>query len=162
MKTLLTLLMALVLAGCASIPGPTSIQTGEAQDAVRARLGPPAMERKLASGATAWYYVTGPSSYFTWRAVIGSNGRVTEYAQVLNMQNFLALQEGAPRDMILDRLGPPMERMTFSNTGTEVWTYRWLDGTFQMIADLTIASAAGTFTQMALIRDPAYTSASLM
>ena len=162
MRFVLTLLTVFALAGCAGIPGPTSVRTGEAQDAVRTQLGASATERKLASGGNAWYYVTGPSSYFTWRVVFGSNGRVTEYAQVLNMQNFLALQEGAPRDMILDRLGPPMERMTFSNTGTEVWTYRWLDGTFQMIADLTIASAAGTFTQMALIRDPAYTSASLM
>lgn len=162
MKSILTLFLALVLAGCASFPGPTSISTGEAQDAVRARLGAPAVERKLASGEAAWYYVTGPSSYYTWRAVFGSNGRVTEYAQVLTMQNFLALQQGATRDVLLDRLGPPMERMSFANTGTEVWTYRWLDGTFQMIANVTIASKAGTFTQVSMFRDPAYTSASLM
>lgn len=159
MRFVLTLLTVFALAGCAGMPGPTSVRTGEAQDAVRAQLGAPATERKLASGESAWYYATGPSSYYTWRVVFGSNGRVTEYTQVLTMQNFFALQEGATRDAVLDRLGPPMERMSFTNTGTEVWTYRYLDGTFQMLADVTFGAGAGTFRQVTTFLDPAYHSA---
>jgi len=160
MRSILTLLSAFVFAGCASIPGPTSVRTGETQDAVRAQLGAPALERKLASGQTAWYYVTGPSGYYTWRVVFGGSGGVSEYAEVLSMKNFLALQEGASRDAVLDQLGPPMQRMTFARTGTEVWTYRWIDGTFQMITDATFGAGAGAFKQASMFLDPAYHSAS--
>jgi hypothetical protein len=159
MRNVLTLLTMFALAGCAGIPGPASVQTGEAQNAVRAQLGAPATERKLVSGESAWYYVTGPSGYFTWRVVFGRDGRVTEYAQVLNMKNFLALQEGATRDAVLDLLGPPMQRMTFAGTGTEVWTYRWIDGTFQMITDATFGAGAGAFKQASMFLDPAYNGA---
>jgi outer membrane protein assembly factor BamE (lipoprotein component of BamABCDE complex) len=155
-KSILSLCFALMIAGCASILGPDSVHVGEASNEVRTKLGPPAAERKLPSGQSAWYYTTAPSGWFTWRIMFGTDGRVSEYTQVLTQQNFYASPNGASRDAVLDRLGPPMERMTFARTGTETWTYRWMDGTFQMLANLTFGT--GGLEQVSVMRDPAMTS----
>jgi len=125
---------------------------------VRAQLGAPAAERKLASGETAWYYVTGPSSFFTWRVVFGASGTATEYAQVLNASNFEWVRQAATREAVLDHIGPPMERMSFARTSTEVWTYRWQDGTLEMIADAVFDAQRGDVRYVAIYRDPAYSS----
>jgi outer membrane protein assembly factor BamE (lipoprotein component of BamABCDE complex) len=157
MKIVPTVLVVLAVAGCSSIPVPSSVRVGESQSDVRAKLGAPATERKLASGDTAWYYITGPSGFFTYRAVFGSGGSVSEYMQVLTMQHLMALPQGASRETVLDALGPPMERMTFLRTRTEAWTYRWLDGTFPMIADATFQAGNGTLIQVTVHRDPVFT-----
>lgn len=158
MKLVPTLVFTLVLSGCAYFLGPNSIRTGESQSEVRAKYGAPAVERRLPSGETAWYYVTGPSSFFTYRVVFGGDGSVKSYSQVLNRQDFMALPEGATRSAVLDELGPPMERMTFARTATEVWTYRWLDGTFEMLADAEFKEG-GDLRQIVLVRDPMFTDA---
>lgn len=158
MKLVATILVVLALAGCAAIPTSRSIHDGETQTDVRAKLGTPAAERKLASGDTAWYYVTGPSGFFTYRVVFGAGGSVTGYSQVLTRENFMAVPPGVSRDAVLDRLGPPIERMTFERTGTEVWTYRWLDGTFEMLADAVFDTHKGTLIDIVLYRDPIFES----
>jgi len=158
MRFALTLWLALALAGCAAMPTPKKVSIGDLQEAVRARLGSPATERTLASGNRAWYYVTAPSGFYTWRAVFGSDGRVTEYAQVLTQENFNALPQGASRDMVLDRLGPPMERMNFQRTSTEAWTYRWKDGTLEMLANVVFGAGNGGLIQVMQERDPAFSS----
>jgi hypothetical protein len=158
MRTMLAVLVALAVAGCAGIPGKNSAQAGDSQETVRTRLGPPALERKLPSGDTAWFYVTGPSGFFTWRAVFGPDGRLTQYDQVLTMQNFDAIPVGASRDAVLDRLGPPMQKMTFERTATETWTYRWMDGTLEMLATAVFGTGTGGFKQITVARDPEFTS----
>ncbi|HSD52563.1 MAG TPA: hypothetical protein VLC47_00265 [Burkholderiales bacterium] len=151
-------LLAAVLAACAPIPRRESVHTGETQAQVQARLGPPGAERKLANGQLAWYYMTGPSGFETWRVVFGPGGAVAEYAQVLTAANFLWMREGATREEVLDRVGPPMERMSFWRTGTDAWTYRWRDGTFEMIAQPVFDSASGAVKYVGIFRDPAYSS----
>lgn len=159
MNRILIVIGALVLAGCASlVPGPASVHVGDAQAQVREKLGAPAAERKLATGGAAWYYATGPSGFYTWRAVFNPAGAVTEYAQVLTAKNFSAVGQGTTRDAVLDQFGPPMERMGFPRSATEVWTYRWMDGTLEMIAD-AVFDAKGGLTHIALYRDPAFSSA---
>jgi outer membrane protein assembly factor BamE (lipoprotein component of BamABCDE complex) len=156
MKLVSTLILVLTLSACAAFPGSQSVRDGETQSAVRAKLGAPAVERKLASGDTAWYYVTGPSSFFTYRVVFGSGGSVTDYSQVLTRKNFMALPQGAAQSAVLDALGPPMERMTFQRTNTEVWTYRWLEGTFEMLANVVFDTRNGKLTDVFLLRDPVF------
>jgi len=155
---MLTLWLVLALGGCAAVPTAKKVSIGDSQETVRARLGPPAAERKLASGDRAWYYVTAPSGFYTWRAVFGGDGRVTEYAQVLTLENFNALPREARRSVVLDRLGPPMERTNFKRTATEAWTYRWKDGTLEMIANLVFGAGDGGLIQVMQERDPAFSS----
>lgn len=158
MRSAWTLLATLVLAGCVAIPGPSSVRTGDSTGQVRARLGAPAAERTLGSGDVAWYYVTGPSGFDTWRVVFGRDGAVSEYAQVLTARNFTALREAITRDAALDLLGPPMQRMTFARTATETWSYRWRDVTLEMIADVVFEARSGAVRDVWLYRDPAYSS----
>ena len=154
----LILAAALSLAACAAIPRADSVRVGESQAQVRERLGAPGAERKLAGGNPAWYYVTGPSGFETWRVVFAPGGTVAEYAQVLTAANFQWMREGAHREEVLDRVGPPMERMSFWRTATDAWTYRWRDGTFEMIAQPVFDAESGAVKFVGIFRDPAYSS----
>ncbi|MCC6609414.1 MAG: hypothetical protein IT515_07040 [Burkholderiales bacterium] len=159
MRQIAILIGALAFAGCAALaPGPGSVRIGDTEAQVRATLGVPTMERKMATGTTAWYYATGPSGFYTWRVLFNSAGAVTEYAQVLTAANFQAMSAGASRDAVLDQFGPPMERMSFPRTATEAWTYRWMDGTLEMIAEALFDARTGSLKSIALVRDPAFSS----
>jgi hypothetical protein len=158
MHRLTILLAAATLAACAAIPRAGSVQVGEQQAQVRERLGPPAATRTLPDGRTAWFYATGPSGFETWRVVFGANGTVAEYAQVLTAANFEWMRDGASRDEVLDRVGPPMERMGFWRTSTEAWTYRWRAGTFEMIGQPVFDAQTGVVKHVGIFRDPAFSS----
>ena len=158
MSRSLFLAAALFVAACATIPRPDSVGVGASQTQVHARLGTPGAERKLAGGSVAWYYMTGPSGFETWRVVFGPGGTVTEYAQVLTAANFAWMREGASREEVLDRVGPPMEQMRFWRTATDAWTYRWRDGTYEMIAQPVFDDASGAVKYVGIFRDPAYSS----
>ena len=140
------------------MPGPASVRVGDGQGEVRSRLGAPGAERRLADGRLAWYYMTGPSGFETWRVVFGSGNAVAEYSQVLTAANFIWMREGANREQVLDRVGPPMQRMTFARSATEAWTYRWRDQTFEMIGEPVFDAGAGTVKYVGIFRDPAYSS----
>lgn len=158
LRLLVILVTSATLAACAPIARRDSVRAGESQAQVRERLGAPGAERKLTGGNLAWYYMTGPSGFETWRVVFGPGGSVTEYAQVLTAANFLWLRDGANREEALDRLGPPMQRMAFRGTATDAWTYRWLDGTFEMISDAVFDAQSGVVKYVGIYRDPAYAS----
>jgi hypothetical protein len=104
----------------------------------------------------AWYYITGPSGFYTYRVVFGAGGAVAGYSQVLTRQNFMAVPQGAAKTAVLDQLGPPMEEMSFQRTRTQAWTYRWMDGTFEMLADAVFDSDKGTLNQIVVYRDSAF------
>jgi hypothetical protein len=158
MSRSLILSAIVLLAACASNPAADSVRLGDSQAQVRQRLGVPGVERTLAGGVLAWYYPTGPSGFETWRVVFASGGTVTEYAQVLTAANFLWLREGPTREAALDRIGPPMERMGFWRSGTEAWTYRWRDVTFEMIGQPVFDANTGVVQYVGIFRDPAYAS----
>ena len=158
MSRLPSLAAAAVLAACASNPGPDAVRVGDSQAQVRQRLGVPGLERTLPGGALAWYYPTGPSGFETWRVVFAPGGAVTEYAQVLTAANFQWLRDGATSEAVPDRMGPPMERMSFPRTATETWTYRWRDVTFEMIGQPVFDARTGVVQYVGIFRDPAYAS----
>jgi hypothetical protein len=90
--------------------------------------------------------------------VFGPGGTVAEYAQVLTAANFEWMRDGANREEVLDRVGPPMERMSFRRTGTEAWTYRWRFGTFEMIGQPVFDAHSGAVKYVGIFRDPAFAS----
>lgn len=158
MRAILSLLAFAALVACAAVPRADSVRAGDTQPQVRERLGAPAATRTLPDGRMAWFYVTGPSGFESWRAVFGPDGGVAEYAQVLTAANFEWMREGATREEVLDRVGPPMERMGFWRTGTEAWTYRWRFGTFEMIGQPVFDASSGVVKHVGIFRDPAYAS----
>jgi hypothetical protein len=158
MRRSLLVFVLVLLAACSSVPRATSVQVGEATAQVRDRLGAPGAERKLATGEPAWYYMTGPAGFETWRVVFGPGGTVTEYAQVLTSDNFEWMRGGVTQEEVLDRVGPPMQRMRFAGTGTEAWTYRFRFGTLEMIGEPVFSNKTGLTEQVGIFRDPAYSS----
>lgn len=146
---------ALALVGCA-IPNAGSVRPGETPPQVRAKLGAPYVERKIASGDIAWYYI---SDSYTWRVVFGRDGAVSEYAQVMTLENFMRLRQvGANRDGMYDLVGPPLQRMAFARTGSEAWTYRWRDMTIPSVTDAVFDARTGELRYMGIYWDPAYIS----
>jgi len=65
---------------------------------------------------------------------------------------------GDSQEAVRNRLGPPMERMNFRRTSTEAWTYRWKDGTLEMIANVVFGAGSGGLVQVMQERDPAFSS----
>lgn len=83
---------------------------------------------------------------------------MTEYRQVLAPPNFARMCDGATRVQGLDRVGSPMQRMTFAGSGTETWTYRWPNGTLEMIGEPVFDAASGEVRDIGILRDPAFSS----
>lgn len=147
-----------LLTACAALPRADSVRPGDSSAQVRERLGAPVAERRTASGELAWYYTTSPTGFETWRVLFGPGGAVTEYRQVLIIENFEWMRSGVTRDDVLDRVGPPMQRMSFAGTNTEAWTYRWLFGTFEMIGEPVFDATTGKAKYVGIFRDPAFSS----
>jgi len=56
----------------------------------------------------------------------------------LGEADFRGLQAGVTtQSEVLKRLGTPLQRANFERVGEEVWDYRYLDGTREMIAWVT-------------------------
>jgi outer membrane protein assembly factor BamE (lipoprotein component of BamABCDE complex) len=154
----LIVIAAAVLAACSTFPRADSVRIGEAPDQVRARLGTPGAQRKLATGEDAWYYLTGPAGFETWRVVFGADGKVKAYTQVLTQENLEWVRTGATRPEVLDRIGPPMEMMRFARTNTDAWTYRYQFGTLKMIGQPVFNDTTGKAEYVGIFLDPAYYS----
>jgi len=66
---------AMLLAGCAATVG-SRVHPGMTESEVIGVGGKPVREHTLPTGDTAWEYTLQPTGYFTWRVVIGRDGRV--------------------------------------------------------------------------------------
>jgi hypothetical protein len=144
------------LLGCAG--RVLRVPPGSSAADVRAAGGTPSEQRALPDGKQAWYYETGPSGWTTYRVVLDANNRVVSSEQVLTEQNFrtqLVVNKTNRRE-VLDQLGKPGLVSHFPNLAEEVWTYRYLEGTLEMLNDVHFDAATGVVKSYAMYRDPAY------
>jgi hypothetical protein len=116
--------VALILAGCAGFGGPPLLP-GEAEGAVRARLGNPT-DIYTAGNEKVLEYATGPAGQYTYMARIGPDGRLKSYEQVLTDEKFAAIKiDGATKQDVLLAVGRPAETSYLSRQDLEVWSYRY-------------------------------------
>jgi hypothetical protein len=159
LKTLGTLALAGALAAAvAACAGPAMVAPGSSAAQLRTSAGAPSEERTLPNGVKALYYVNGPSGWTTYRVLVDSSDRVISDQQVLTDRNFrdqLTVNKTS-RSEVLDSLGKPAYVSRFPNLAEEVWTYRYLDGTLEMVNDVHIDAASGIVRSYSLYRDPAY------
>lgn len=121
-RTILSIALALSLAGCAIGPPPLP---GEPQEEVLAKLGKPSTVYRLPD-ATLLEYATGPFGQFTYMARIGAGGRLTSYEQVLTDAKFATIKVGiATKEDVLHTIGRPAETSYLSWQKLEVWSYRY-------------------------------------
>jgi hypothetical protein len=153
------LLLALLLAGCASFDGRNLVPGQSTVAQVEAAMGPAADKRPGAGGETVYYYPRLPWGYATYAARIGPDGRLVALEQRLTRANIEKLKVGVTRgDEVLDLLGPPYEPMKQARTGSVIWTYpmRVEDAPTPKWFLVTVASD-GVLREAYLIDDPQYT-----
>jgi len=156
--TRIAVLLAASIAGCALV-ALKQVPPGTPATEVQARAGAPTEKRALADGVKAWYYISGPLGWTTYRARFDVQDRLLDVDQVLTEAHFRALKEGkTSRSDVLQMLGSPALVMRYPNLGEEVWTYRYMDVTLEMLNDDHFDAASGVLKYYTLYRDPSYAS----
>jgi hypothetical protein len=125
---------------------------------VKALAGTPSEQRPLPGGVKAWYYEMGPQGWTTYRVRLDANDRVLDVEQVLTEPNFrtrLTVNSTTRSDM-LESFGRPALVTRFPNLAEEVWTYRYLEGTREMLNDIHLEAGTGIVKSYSMYPDPAY------
>ena len=128
-KTLVALICALVIAGCASYNGrglKPGISTVE--DVIQL-MGQPAMRWQEPGGGELLAYPRGPAGFDTFMVMIDSKGVMSSLQGVLDMRHFALIRQGMTKDEVLRILGPSQPQWTvfFERRDELVWEWRYCD-----------------------------------
>lgn len=125
MKHLVSLLLAVFLAGCVS--DGRNLRPGVADAAaVRADMGAPALVLPLPQGGEAWFYPRGYVGRQTFRAELGPDGKLRKVEQVLDEQHFdQVIAHKTTREELLRMLGPPTYEWRGSLSKEIIWDYAY-------------------------------------
>ncbi len=119
--------LCLALAACASYDG-AGLRPGASGDEIRSAMGEPGMIWREADGGATWEYARGPQGLHTYMARLGSDGRLREIRQVLNIETFASIRSGTTtREEVRRLLGAPARELYFVLKGEQVWDYRYFD-----------------------------------
>lgn len=117
----------LTLAACASYDG-AGLRPGASGDEVRSVMGEPGTIWREADGGATWEYPRGPQGLHTYMARLGSDGRLREIRQVLNIETFAGVRPGTmTREEVRRLLGAPAREIYFGRKDEQVWDYRYFD-----------------------------------
>jgi len=156
-----SILLATLLGATAGCAGSAlqRVPPGAPAAEVLARAGAPTEQRSLGGGVTAWYYVSGPFGWTTYRTRFDASDHLIDIDQMLSEANFRTMVANQTnREQVLDMFGRPGLIARYPNLGEEVWTYRYLDVTLEMLNDDHFDAATGVLRYYTLYRDPAYVS----
>src|SRR5579859_5209483 len=99
MKTLLALLAAAMLGGCASAVHH-GLSAGMTGAEVSSRVGKPIATGRLPGGVEYWDYSSQPFGYTIERVTFTPEGHVHDVRDLLTEQNFAGLQPGMTADEV--------------------------------------------------------------
>lgn len=127
MKTVWTVLAALLAAGCATVVPTQGLEPGRATAAeVVAQMGEPAMRLERPGGGQLLYFPHWPWGRATYVAAIGPDGVLRGVEQRLNYRNIHSVQKGMTKEEVRALLGPPNEVGRLPRQQREVWEYPWI------------------------------------
>jgi len=129
MKVIITLICAVLIAGCASYGG-RGLQPGvSSRDDVIALMGQPAMRFAEVDGGELLAYPRGPAGYHTYMLRIDSGGMLVSRENVLEPKHFARLRPGMTQEEVMRVIGPPWPSWTvyFAARDELVWEWRWCD-----------------------------------
>ena len=128
-KTLVTLICALVIAGCASYNGRGLKPGISTVDDVIQLMGQPAMRWQEPGGGELLAYPRGPAGFDTFMVMIDSKGVMSSLQGVLDMRHFAMIRQGMTKDEVLRILGPSQPQWTvfFERRDELVWEWRYCD-----------------------------------
>ncbi len=120
-------LSALLLAGCASPFGISSIAPGASRDQVIAQAGQPTRVVPLPGGGERLQYSLQPMGRFAWMVDLDAAGKVVNARQALTDLNFQRIQPGWSRADVEREFGSPAWVDRVASWNGPVMTYRWRD-----------------------------------
>ena len=127
MKIARVLVLALLLASCASYDG-YNLRPGVSTEAeLRQVMGKPALEFTNADSSRELAFARGPLGAQTYMAHVSRDGIVQVVKQVLTDGVFNAIQPGMTQDEVLRLIGPPREKMSFARLAQVAWDYKYRD-----------------------------------
>lgn len=129
MKTIVALICALVIAGCASYNGRGLKPGTSTVDDVIQLMGQPAMRWQEPGGGELLAYPRGPAGFNTFMVMIDSKGVMSSLQGVLDMQHFALIRQDMTKDDVLRILGPSQPQWTvfFERRDELVWEWRYCD-----------------------------------
>lgn len=120
-RTLPTLLVLAMLAGCAGVQSLVPQQSTVME--VRDKMANPTDIRFAPNGDELWEYARGPMGTETWLVRIGRDGKVKETAQLLTEERFGGIvPQKTTKPEVRDLLGRPSDVSFFG--GEAVWSWR--------------------------------------
>jgi hypothetical protein len=124
MKHSIVVVVAIVLAGCASYSGRGLAPSQSSAAELEAVMGAPAERRPAPNGETVWWYPRLPYGYESYAARIGPDGKLVAIEQRLTPENVARIQPGMTTGKeVRDLLGPPWRADPFPRMQREIWTY---------------------------------------
>src|SRR5438105_9593017 len=119
----LLLLVAILVAGCASFDGRGLAPGQSTSGDVERVMGAPA-ERRQVGGETWLYYPRQPFGRKTFVARVGADGRLVALEQRLTDENVAKIVPNTTRaEQVRELLGPPWAAGHYANLDRNVWTW---------------------------------------
>ena len=148
----LPLAVTVLMAGCASFG---SLPPGSSMAEVEQKYHAPSGKRTEANGNQIWEYNLAPSGREFWILSFGPDGRLLQASQALTDENFLKLRSGqATREEVTRLIGPPYRIFKFPARSEEVWQYRYVRGSWYMLASMQFDTAKGVYISYSTEPDP--------
>jgi len=124
MKTIITAVIGVLLAGCASYSGRGLEPGRSSAEEVEALMGPSAERRSAPNGDSVRYYSRLPFGRQMYAARFDRNGKLIAVEQTLTTENVARLQPGKSTEReVRDLLGPPWRDDAYPRLARGIWTY---------------------------------------
>lgn len=149
------LAVASLTAGCAFAPNFGALQPGEPMAVVAQQVPAPSMKRLNPDNGQTWAYEPGANGRACWILNFGPGGDLTDRTQTLYEENFVNLRAGqSSREDVTWMLCNPYRKFHFGNINEDVWYYRYINGSFYKLLQVTFDSRTGLVKEYAMNRDP--------
>lgn len=93
---------------------------------VRLVMGQPETVWEEEDGSRELQYPKGPEGVRTWSFIIGKDGKLKDYRQVLTEETFARIKPGMSREEVRRLLGKPRSIAQYKRKNEEAWDWRYL------------------------------------
>ena len=124
MRPILAMILAALIAGCASVDGRGLVAGQSSLRDVEAIMGQPADKRLGPGGETVYWYPQLPYGRASYAARIAPDGHLIALEQRLTDANIArVVKDKSTANEVLDLLGPPYQPIVYRRLEREVFTY---------------------------------------
>jgi outer membrane protein assembly factor BamE (lipoprotein component of BamABCDE complex) len=121
---------------------------------VRMAMGQPETVRDEPDGTRTLEYPKGPLGHRTWMFVIGRDGKLLDYGQVLNDDNFAKVRAGMSKDEVRRLLGKPRSIVPLRQKNEEVWDWLYMQSSTPRLFNVHFDMDSGKVKRTTSTDDP--------